>query len=166
MRHLLYRARGFHPGPGTNLSINTLLHRPRGKLEIGSSSLLSCRFSFDRPEAHISIGDRCFIGKSHIVAAKSVTIEDDVIISWGVTIVDHNSHPISPEHRAKEIEDRAVGKKDWTMVDMKAVTIRKGAWIGFNAIILRGVMVGEGAIVAAGSVVTKDVPSRIPQVTC
>jgi galactoside O-acetyltransferase len=50
------------------------------------------------------------------------------------------------------------GKKVWTHVERQPVTIESKAWIGFNVIILKGVTIGEGAIVGAGSVVTKDVP--------
>lgn len=48
--------------------------------------------------------------------------------------------------------------KDWDNVITKEITICKKAWIGMNVIILKGVTIGEGAVVAAGSVVTKDVP--------
>ena len=160
IKEIFQRLRGYQPGPNTRLSWQTLLHRPRGQLAIGSDGLIGCRFSFDLPEASISIGDRCFIGRSHLVAATRIEIQDDVIISWGVTIVDHNSHPISPALRLGEIADWGQGKKNWSQVDRAKVTLKKGSWIGFNAIILRGVEIGEGAIVGAGAVVTKDVPDR------
>ncbi|WP_263358973.1 acyltransferase [Acidicapsa ligni] len=51
------------------------------------------------------------------------------------------------------------GKKDWKTVILKPVRICDKSWIGLNAIVLKGVEIGEGAVVAAGSVVTKNVPS-------
>lgn len=53
----------------------------------------------------------------------------------------------------------AEGIKNWEGVVMGPVRIEDHAWVGFNVIILKGVTIGEGAIVAAGSVVTKDVPA-------
>jgi len=74
-----------------------------------------------------------------------VKIEDDVFVTRGVTIVAHFTP--TPFLRAYIPE-----------VEFGKVDIRRGAYIGVNAIILPGVTVGEGAIVGAGSVVTKDVP--------
>lgn len=87
-------------------------------------------------------------------------IEDDVIISWSVTIVDHNLHPILPEQRAEKVVDWSQNIKDWKHVKMTEVVVKKGAWIGFNAVILPGVTIGEGTIVGASGVVTKIVPDR------
>ena len=155
---LIFKLRGYRSGPGTRIGWRTLLHRPSGALSIGSENMIYCRFSFDRPDARISIGDRCFIGRSLIVAASEVEIEDDVLVSWGVTIVDHNSHPLAAELRKDEVREYAQGRKNWTHVEMGKVTLKKNCWIGFNAVILKGVTVGEGAVVGACSVVTRDVP--------
>jgi acetyltransferase-like isoleucine patch superfamily enzyme len=92
-----------------------------------------------------------------IAAAKHVEIGNDVIIAWGVTISDHNSHSIKFSERSRDVEHWITGKKDWSDVKIEPVRIMDKAWIGFNSIILRGVTIGEGAIVGAGSVVTKDV---------
>ncbi|MBD2017959.1 acyltransferase [Microcoleus sp. FACHB-53] len=113
---------------------------------------------FDRENARISIGKKTFINGS-IIAAKSIEIGDDVMISWGVTIVDHNSHSLSFSQRADDVVNWRVGKKDWTHVKIAPVKISSKVWIGFNSVILKGVTIGEGAIVGAGSVVTKDVPA-------
>ena len=160
IKRIVQHARGYHPGPNTRLSWRTLLNRPRGQLKIGADGLISCRFSFDRPEARIIVGDRGFIGRSHIVAATRVEIEDDVIISWGVTIVDHNSHALAASDRADDVALWMQGEKDWSKVRMAPTLLKRRCWIGFNAIILKGVTVGEGAIVGAGSLVTRDVPAH------
>lgn len=160
IRRLLFQFRGYYLGQNTWMPLRTVLRRPHGVLHIGSGCRLSCRFDFDRPEAEIVVGDRVFIGRSHIVAAMRVEIEDDVIISWGVTIVDNNSHALCADDRKDDVEHWAMAKKDWTKVAMAPTILKRGCWLGFNAIILKGVTIGEGAIVGAGSVVTKDVPSH------
>jgi len=59
----------------------------------------------------------------------------------------------------RSFDEGVLGKyKDWSNVISKEIIIKDKAWIGFNVIILKGVTIGEGAIVASGSVVTKDVP--------
>lgn len=111
----------------------------------------------DRPSAIVTIGKNTYFGGSRIVVAERVDIGDDVLISWGCTIVDHNSHPLAWAERADDVRKYYSGAKDWSNVGIAPVKIGNKAWIGFNAIILKGVTIGEGAIVASGSVVTKDV---------
>lgn len=124
---------------------------------VGKDCIINSRISFDRAGASFVCGDRCYIGASNVVISKAVTLGDDVVISWGVTLVDHNSHSLRWEDRANDILDWSKGAKDWTHVKVASVNIENKAWIGFNAIILKGVTIGEGAIVAAGAVVTKNV---------
>ncbi len=126
-------------------------------LKIGRDSQVHGTLFFERPGAKISIGEETFIGKSNLVTATGIHIGNNVLISWGVSIVDHNSHSLIYSERAKDVLDWKQGKKDWQNVSSKSVHIHNGAWIGFNAIILKGVTIHEGAIVGAGSVVTKDV---------
>ena len=128
------------------------------KLVIGEDTVTVARFSFDRPTAEITIGRNTFVGKSHLVTAQKISIGDDVLISWGVTISDHDSHNIAFSKRATDHQDLLNGRKDWTHVRQTPVKICDKAWIGFNAIILQGVTIGEGAVVGAGALVTKDVP--------
>ena len=128
-----------------------------GSVRFGEDCHINSRFSFDSPQGRFVCGDRCYIGDSHIVCHTAVSLGDDVVISWGVTIVDHNSHDVAWRGRANDILDWAKGRKDWSRVKIAPVVIRDRVWIGFNAIILKGVTIGECAVVAAGAVVTKDV---------
>lgn len=152
------RLLGIRAGSGSAFSLNAARTARKGNFSTGERSILSCHFSFDRPSAKIQIGDRVHIGKSHLVAADSIVIEDDVLISWNVTINDHNSHSINWAERLDDVTDWHIGTKDWSNVAVRPVVIKKRSWIGFNSTILKGVTVGEGAIVGACSVVTKDVP--------
>jgi acetyltransferase-like isoleucine patch superfamily enzyme len=124
---------------------------------VGCQSIVDARLVIDRSPARIEIGERTFIGRSLLVAAERITVGDDVLVSWDVTIVDHDSHAVDFDARRNDVVDWARGAKDWTAVAIAPVTIGNRAWIGFAAAILKGVTIGEGAIVAAKSVVTKDV---------
>jgi acetyltransferase-like isoleucine patch superfamily enzyme len=126
-------------------------------LSIADGCLIQARLAFEQPHARIVIGSDSYIGNSSIIAAQSVTIGSNVLVSWGCTIIDHNSHPTSAELRTKDVADWRAGRKDWSNVAKAPIELKDHCWLGFNSIILKGVTVGEGAIVGAGSVVTKDV---------
>ena len=130
-----------------------------GSLIVGSDSIVKCRIDFDGIGGRVLIGDRCFIGASHLVCRRQISIGNDVIISWGVTVVDHNSHSLYWKYRKHDVSDWIRGKKDWSFVDVRPVVISDKVWIGFGAKILKGVVIGEGAVVGAGSVVTRDIPA-------
>lgn len=155
----LYHLLGVNAGPNTKITPNAVRTARRGNHSIGADCIIQNVFSYDRREARITIGDRTYIGKSHLVAADSITIGDDTIISWGVTIVDHNSHSSDWELRKHDIPNWHQGKKGWSGIKIAPVTIGNHVWIGFNVCVLKGVTIGDGAIIGAGSVVTKDVPA-------
>ena len=129
------------------------------QISVGKQSIVQGKIIFDRPESKISIGDRTFIGGgTKLVCAESISVGNDILISWGVTIVDHNSHAVAFSKREPDVVDWGNGKKDWTHVAARPVVLKDKCWIGFDAKILKGVTIGEGAVVGAASVVTKDVP--------
>lgn len=146
------------------------LFRPSDKryFEVGDKTYLSCQAIFESEEGFIKIGDYCYIGPSKLISRSGITIEDYVTIAWGCTIYDHDSHSLDYRERMldneRQMDDALNGRlfiqsKDWNVVNSKPIIIRKHAWIGMNAIILKGVEIGEGAVVGAGSVVTKNVPA-------
>ena len=128
------------------------------RLVIGTDCYIQCRIDFDSANGEVRIGDRCFIGSSHIVCHSKVEIADDTIISWGVTIVDHNSHSLDWYYRKNDVVKWLNGEKCWDDVAIAPVFIGPKVWIGFGASILKGVTIGEGAVIGAMSVVTRDVP--------
>lgn len=135
-------------------------------LSIGNDSVVSGNFVFETRDAKINIGQRTFIGGGLFVAAKEIEISNDIMISWGCTFADTNAHSTDWNDRVTDVIDWKRGLesgktghfKNWSNVKSGKITIKDKAWIGFNSIILKGVTIGEGSIVAAGSVVTKDVP--------
>jgi acetyltransferase-like isoleucine patch superfamily enzyme len=101
-------------------------------------------------QKNVVVGRNCKI-QSHSFICEGVTIEDDAFIGHGVMFIN-DRYPRSTSG-AGALQTEA----DWEVVP---TLIQRGASIGSNATILCGVTVGEGAIVGAGSVVTKDVPSN------
>jgi galactoside O-acetyltransferase len=158
---LRVRARGVATaGAGSRVAWRKVGFVGRSSVAVGAGSICHARIAFDGPAAAVVVGDRSYLGASTIVCRERVEIGDDVLVSWGATIVDHDSHAVAWPERAKDVTDWLHGRKDWRHVRVAPVRIGHRAWIGFNAIILRGVTIGDEAIVAAGAVVTRDVPPR------
>lgn len=99
----------------------------------------------------VRIGKRVKIS-SHSFICEGVTIEDEVFIGHGVMFIN-DKYP-----RAATDTGQLQTEADWTCVP---TLIKRGASLGSNATILCGVTIGENAIVGAGSVVTRDVPSGV-----
>lgn len=127
-------------------------------MHIATGTIIEARLTFECDDSKISIGKNTFIGAAHLVCSKSIIIGNNVLIAWGCTVVDHDSHALQFSLRKDDVTDWFQGEKDWSNVKRKAVSIKDKVWIGFNSIILKGVTIGEGSIVGAGSVVTKDIP--------
>ena len=127
-------------------------------LNVGELCQIDGSIVFERPGASVNIGKRVFMN-GILIAAREISIGDDVLISWGVTVVDHNSHSTAFSRRANDVIMWREKKKDWTHVKIEPVRISDKVWIGFNSIILCGLTIGEGAIIGAGSVVTCDIPA-------
>jgi acetyltransferase-like isoleucine patch superfamily enzyme len=98
-----------------------------------------------------TVGKNCKI-QSHSFLCEGVIIEDEVFIGHGVMFINDRYPRSTTESGTLQTE------MDWQVV---FTLVKKGASIGSNATILCGTTVGEGAIVGAGSVVTKDVPSGV-----
>jgi acetyltransferase-like isoleucine patch superfamily enzyme len=126
---------------------------------IGKNCYLMGQIELYSPTARVVIGDGVFIGpNTKLFCRESITIENDVMVSWGCTIIDTNAHSLRSEERKNDVVNWKKGPnfKDWTVVVSKPVIIRQKSWIGFNAIISKGVIVDEGTVVGSGSVVTKS----------
>lgn len=136
-------------------------------LIIKDCSIVDCEFYIESDIGNIEIGERCFINAgTKIISCNSVKVDDDVMMGWGITIVDHNAHSLDSEERKKDIKQKyleliksieRVNGKNWSTVNSAPIHICSKAWIGFDAVIMKGVTIGEGAVVAARSVVTHDV---------
>lgn len=153
-----------------NRGIKIRLDKPisRVYLTIGSDCIVAGTFIFESSEGTIRVGNHTYIGGGTFLSRSSIEIGDNVTIAWGGTFYDHDSHSLDFMKRRRDIDDELecirsgrnfIATKDWNDVNSKPIKIYNDAWIGMNVIILKGVTIGEGAIVGAGSVVTKDVPA-------
>src|SRR5579871_1319607 len=88
---------------------------------------------------------------SHTFICEGVVIEDNVFIGYNVSFIN-DKYP-----RATNADGSPQSEQDWKVVPTR---VKKGASIGTSATILCGITIGEGAIVGAGSVVTRDVPDN------
>jgi UDP-2-acetamido-3-amino-2,3-dideoxy-glucuronate N-acetyltransferase len=114
--------------------------------EIGDETRIG---TFVEIQRGVKVGRRVKIS-SHTFICEGVTIEDHVFIGHGVTFTN-DLYP-----RATNAEGELQTRGDWKFLE---TIVRRGASIGSGATILCGIEIGEGAIVGAGSVVTKDVPA-------
>lgn len=144
------------------------VHNPQREKYVtaGRDCMLNCSILFESGKGHVSFGNNVFIGQSTILCSNSVVFENNIFVAWGCYFYDHDSHSLDYKERrndlAQQVKDYREGvlfiqNKNWDSVNTKPIRICEDAWIGMNVIILKGVTIGRGAIVAAGSVVTKDV---------
>jgi acetyltransferase-like isoleucine patch superfamily enzyme len=118
-------------------------------------NLYGCEIGdFTRIGAFVEIQKNARVGKnckisSHTFICEGVTIEDDVFVGHGVTFIN-DTYP-----RATTPDGRLQTDADWAV---EPTVVKKGASIGSGATVLCNVVIGENALVGAGSVVTKDVP--------
>lgn len=149
-------------GSGAHVGRARLMVRdPSGvRCSIGAESSVRAVMVLERADAAIRIGSRSQIGgRTLLDASDRIEIGDDVLVSFDVLITDNDSHSLRFSERARDVADWSAGRKDWTHVARAPVRIGDKSWIGARAIVLKGVTVGEGAMVGAGSVVTRDVPA-------
>lgn len=135
---------------------------PRGNRDlviIGANSVIRGELFVLAHSGSIRLGEWCFVGEnSRIWSAASIVIGDRVLISHDVNIHDTDSHPEGREARhAHFVAIARTGHPAHVEMQSSPISIGDDAWIGFGVTILKGVSIGAGAIVAAQSVVTRDV---------
>jgi acetyltransferase-like isoleucine patch superfamily enzyme len=113
-------------------------------------------------QGRMVIGDYCYFTNAVLLCELEVRIGSYVVIGWNTTITDTDFHPLAPAERiADAIACSPLGKsRPRPPVLKRPVIIEDDVWIGPNAAILKGVRLGAGAWIEAGSLVTRDVPPR------
>ena len=139
----------------------------RKYVTIGERGLIKAQFTFETPQGEVHIGNNTHIGGAHFICRTRIEVGNDVTMAWGITLYDHDSHSTNWEYRQHDNEQcyqdyittgNNIAHKDWSHVNSAPIVIEDKVWIGMDALILKGVTIGEGSVVAARSVVTKDVP--------
>ncbi|MEM8705071.1 MAG: acyltransferase [Actinomycetota bacterium] len=96
--------------------------------------------------AELTIGSNVFVNYgTSIGVGKKVTIGDDVLIGTGCIIIDSDFHRLEPDRRNERDEP-------------EPITLENNVWLGNRVIVHKGVTIGQDSVIAAGSIVTKDVP--------
>ena len=144
-----------------NAEVENLAGNP-DLISIEANSVLRGQLLIFPHGGRISIGQDCYLGDgSKIWSGESIEIGSRVFISHNVNIHDNNAHSIDPQLRYKHflaIMSTGHPRENTVGIVSQPIIIEDDVWIGFNSIIMKGVKIGKCAIVAAGSVVTKDVP--------
>jgi acetyltransferase-like isoleucine patch superfamily enzyme len=152
----LFRSQCSSIGPGFQMEQLPYI-QGSGRIFLGSAVRLSGKPSVTfsraiRPDPELRIGDRTFIGHGcSFSIADQVTIGRSCLLAGGVAVFDMDGHPLDAVARR---EGRPTPPQQ-----VRAVRIGDDVWAGAGAVILKGVTVGDRAVIAARSVVTKDVPA-------
>ena len=155
-------------GPGCYLERKASFQRYRSEQPTGLSLGANVKaytwteFNID-PNGAVTVDDDSVLVGVVFMCAERITIGKRVVISYHVTIADSDFHPLDPEARQLDAIANAPGgdlSKRPPIVS-SPVEIEDDVWIGIGTIILKGVHIGRGARVAAGSVVTRNVPAGV-----
>jgi len=129
--------------------------RKRKYLEFGENLHLGANVRLWAPNK-IQIGKNVYIGKDTHIECDTI-IEDNTLLANRVALIGRNDH----DYRCLGIPVRFapwIGNSSQESQVRTKVEIGTDVWVGFGAIVLSGVTIGRGSIIAAGSVVTKDIP--------
>jgi acetyltransferase-like isoleucine patch superfamily enzyme len=155
--------RGAELGEGVRLGLAARLLGPHGerRIRIGRDCAIRGIIRAES-DGEVDIGALVYVGDGAIISARArVEIGDATLLAHGVQVFDNDTHPTDPAER--EAHFRSILKlgpaRDFAIA-ARPVRIGRRCWLGFGAAVMKGVRLGDDAIVAAGAVVTTDVPSR------
>lgn len=133
-------------------------------ITVGAHTWLEGRLLTYPTGGKISVGEWCYIGqRTEVWSMSSVVIGDRVFISHDVNIHDTNSHSLDAGERHghfQHIQGKGIPTawSDLPGVRSAPIVIEDDVWIGFKCTIFKGVRIGKGSVIAANSIVTKNVP--------
>ena len=142
---IIHKHRGSTIQIGANLALrSTVRSNPLGV----NHPVILCTW---QAGAILEVGDNFGMTGGSLVAAEKITIGKNVIIGANCSIIDTDFHPLDPEIRRRTPQAARTAP----------ISIGDDVFIGMNCIILKGVRIGQAAVVGAGSVVTHDIPSKV-----
>jgi acetyltransferase-like isoleucine patch superfamily enzyme len=150
--------------PGVRLSLDARLVNldERNKVTIRSKAIVRGILKNER-DSRIDVGPGVYIGDGVIIsAAAEVFIGAYTMLAHGVQIFDNNTHPVDAAERVRHLR-MIVGEEPTRPVTIgkAAIHIGQRCWIGMNSLVLKGVTIGDEAIIGAGSVVVNDIPKAV-----
>ncbi|MBX9888361.1 MAG: hypothetical protein K2Y30_10550 [Flavobacteriaceae bacterium] len=126
---------------------------------INSNTSLTTRVKFvTGTNGTIRIGNNCDLNGTCMVAYDEIEIGDNCQFASSSIISDTDFHPIDINARIAQMQGLSFSH---SLVSKKKIKIGNNVWIGWGAIILKGVHIGNNSIVAAGAVVVRDVPENV-----
>lgn len=154
---------GITTGSGNTFKgIPILKCKPGSRIQIGNRNIFNsteqsnlvginrrCIIATHRKTATLSIGNGCGFSGTTIGAFEKIEIGDNVICGANTLITDSDWHGIKPDERAG------------IFAASKPVRIERNVWLGVNAVVLKGVTIGENTVIAANAVVTKSIPANV-----
>lgn len=153
-----------HVHYGNNLKINGPIrfYGDGGNFKIGDNVTINSGWRFNPTGGNertgfsiyggkIIIGNNVGISNANFISKAKIIIEDNVTIGAGSNFLDSNFHSVSYKDRVEQGDRKVISSP---------IIIKEGAFIGAYCTILKGVIIGEKSVVAAGSVVCTDIPDN------
>jgi len=133
------------------------------KIDIGPGTHITGIIQVFKDCGRVTIGDHCFLGDySRIISAENVQIGNRVQIAHMCSIMDNDVHSIDSEKRHQEfLSNVSNGQIDLFDIPKREIIIEDDVWIASHCIIMKGVKIGRGSVIGAGSVVTKNIPPSV-----
>jgi acetyltransferase-like isoleucine patch superfamily enzyme len=124
----------------------------------GASTYLGTMFDVG-PRGRVSLGDYTLVHGARIICDSEVEVGDYCLISWNVVFMDTYRVPLDPSARRLALERVPRGTPRLLDADApsRPISVGDNVWVGFDSCVLPGVSIGDGAVVGARSVVTRDV---------
>ena len=141
-------------------SVSNIAGRPE-RITVASGCRIAGQLLVFRHGGTIHVGEWCYIGEaSRVWSANNIHIGNRVLISHNVNVHDCDSHTLDAQSR--HVQFRAIAKSGHPQaaenIASRPIVIEDDVWIGFNSIVLKGSRIGARSVVAAGSLVTGDIP--------